>query len=184
MKNKPLLIGITGKRNVGKSTAAIILENEFGFTKVHAFDAGKYASSAFFEYITGSDAIAYEMVYGDLKDKPSEYLPGNVAPRYFLERFGRFMGVDMGVEWTLAMEINRVRRNYPNANIVVESLVYEAPWFVKNGGTILRLERPEFAGPVVDSDIFQATIEEDYKIIARTVEELENKIRNWAGHLL
>ncbi|WP_221102201.1 hypothetical protein [Rhizobium binae] len=172
--NLPLLIGITGKRNVGKSTVANLLEFKYGFERAHAFEGGKLAAEAYFRHITGDADIARRMVYGDLKDKPSPYLPGNVAPRYFLERFGHFMGDDLGVEWTLAMEIARIRRVTPNAPIVVESLVYEAPWFKAQGGFVLRLVRPDFEGPAgIASDSVQASIGADYMISASSVEELE-----------
>jgi hypothetical protein len=175
-KNKPLLLGITGKRNVGKSTVANLLESKYGFARVHAFDGGKMAAEAYFRHITGLAPMAERMVYGDLKDVPSPYLPGNAAPRYFLEKFGNFMGVTLGVEWTLAMEIARVRRETPNAPIVVESVVYEAPWFKAQGGFVLRLERPEHEGPAgIASDSVQAAIEADETIEARSVDELERK---------
>jgi len=175
-RTKPLMIGITGKRNVGKSTVATLLEERYGFARAHAFDGGKEAARAFFEHVTGSFEVADAMVYGRLKDTPSTYLPGNVAPRYFLEKFGHFMGVDMGVEWTLAMEIGRLRRISPRAPIVVESLVYEAPWFVRQGGFVLRLERVGHEGPVgVESDSVQAGIAADYIIRASSVEELESE---------
>ncbi|ABF71302.1 p051 [Rhizobium phage 16-3] len=182
---KPLMIGITGKRNVGKSTVATILESRYGFARAHAFDGGKEASRAYFEYITSDPVIAGRMVYGDLKDKPSEYLPGGVSPRFFLEKFGHFMGDTMGVDWTLAMEIARIRRQTPNAPIVVESLVYEAPWFKSQGGFVLRLERPDFDGPAgIASDSVQAGIEADETIIARSVDELERKAEWLADKLL
>jgi hypothetical protein len=173
---KPILIGITGKRNVGKSTVAALLEQRYGFARVHAFDGGKEAALAYFRHVTGLAPMAERMVYGDLKDVPSPYLPGNAAPRYFLEKFGNFMGVTLGVEWTLAMEIARVRRETPNAPIVVESVVYEAPWFKAQGGFVLRLERPEHEGPAgIASDSVQAAIEADETIEARSVDELERK---------
>ncbi len=172
----PTMIGITGKRNVGKSTVATLLEEKYGFTRVHAFDGGKVATLAYFEYITKNKEIAYRMVYGDLKDVPSPYLPNNVAPRYFLERFGQFMGVDMGIDWTLAMEVGIVRDYNPSARIVVESLVYEAPWFKREGGFVLRLERPDFIGPAgVASDAVQAEIVADATISAISVHELIEK---------
>ncbi len=120
--HKPKMIGITGKRNVGKSTVATLLEEKYGFTRVHAFDGGKVATLAYFEYITKNKEIAYRMVYGDLKDVPSPYLPNNVAPRYFLEKFGQFMGVDMGIDWTLAMEIGIVRDYDPPQELLWKAL--------------------------------------------------------------
>ncbi|OKP79737.1 hypothetical protein BTE77_06500 [Ensifer adhaerens] len=183
--SRPLMIGITGKRNVGKSTVATLLEEKYGFARAHAFDGGKEAALAYFVHITGDYPAANRMVYGDLKDKPSEHLPGNVPPRFFLEKFGHFMGDTMGVDWTLAMEINRIRRQTPKAPIVVESLVYEAPWFKSHGGFVLRLERPDFDGPAgIASDSVQAGIEADETIMARSVEELERKAEWLADRLV
>jgi hypothetical protein len=173
---RPIIIGITGRRNVGKSTMARLLESEFGFMKVHAFEGGKESAVALFAYMTGDWSIANRMVYGDLKDKPSDLLPGGVAPRHYLEEYGKFMGVTMGVEWTLAMEVARARRLCPSAPIVVESLVYEVDWFRANGGYIVRLERPDHDGPAVGSDAFQAAIVADETIEARTVAELGGKV--------
>lgn len=184
--NRPApLIGLTGKRNVGKTTVADLLEEEFGFSRAHAFDGGKEASRAYFEHITGDFEIADRMVWGDLKDQPSAYLPGNVAPRYFLERFGHFMGADMGVEWTLAMEIGRLRRLSPRTPIVVESLVYEAPWFKAQGGFVVRVERPGHDGPAgVESDAVQAAVAADATISATTLPELRGQVRRLMGRYM
>jgi hypothetical protein len=171
----PLMIGLTGKRNVGKSTVAEYLESHYGFERIHAFDAGKIAAAAWFKAM---GLPGREMVYGPLKDKPCADLPGNASPRYFLERFGHFMGAEMGVEWTLAMEVAAARRRAPRAPIVVESVVYEAPWFKRAGGQIWRLERPGHEGPAgVASDSVQAGIEADVLLSADTVDELLTKVR-------
>ena len=180
---RPLMVGLTGKRNVGKSTAANILEAH-GFNRIHAFDAGKEAAETYFAYVTGSGERAARMVYGDLKDQPCADLPGGVAPRYFLERFGQFMGVQMGIDWTLAMEIAVARRNAPTAPIVVESVIYEADWFKAQGGVIIRMERPGFDGPQVDSDAAQAAIVADRVISATTVADLDRQVRLVAQELL
>lgn len=170
------MIGLTGLRNVGKSTVAELLEREYGFVRIHAFEAGKRAAQAWFEYL---GLPGERMVYGDLKDKPHPSLPGRVAPRYFLERFGHFMGEDMGITWTLGLEIDKARRDAPGRPIVVESVVYEAGWFKRQGGTVWRLERPGHAGPVgVASDGAQAAIKADMTIAACSVIELERKARH------
>lgn len=162
----PFMIGLTGLRGVGKSSVADILEEQHGFNRAHAFDGGKEAAVAYFEHVTGDAHRAERMVFGDLKDVPCPDLPGGVAPRYFLERFGHFMGVTMGVEWTLAMEVRRLTRDAPNAPIVVESLVYEAPWFRDNGGVIVRVVRPGHVGPAgVESDEVQAGIAADHTLV-------------------
>ena len=154
----PPLIGITGKRDVGKSTVAGILE-KLGYARVHAFDGGKMAARAYFEYVTGDRSIANRMVFGDLKDAPCASLPGGVAPRHFLELFGHFMGDTMGVDWTLGMEIERTRRLNAGRPIVAESLVYEAGWFRRQGGKVVRIVRPDHDSPTgVASDSVQADI--------------------------
>lgn len=174
--NKPLMIGLTGMRNVGKSTVANLLAKEYGFTKVHAFASGKEAAKEYFSAIGFDADDAWEMVYGDLKDVPCDALPGGVAPRYFLEKFGHFMGHTLGVEWTLGQEVRIARQR--STRIVVESLVYEAPWFKRQGGVVVRLERPGHVGPVgVESDAVQALVAADACVSATTVEELRDKAR-------
>lgn len=173
----PLLLGITGKRNVGKTTVADYLCDEYGFVKVHAYGGGKIAAQAFFEHITNSATIAHNMVNGWLKDMPSEYLPNNATPRSYLEKTGEFAGTVLGVEWTLGLEVERARRLYPGKRIVVESLVYEVDWFKQQGGVVLRLERYDFDSPVGESsDAFQAKIEEDYKIESAGVMMMLDKV--------
>lgn len=174
----PIMIGLTGLRNVGKSTVAEMMERDYGFIRCHAFEAGKEAAVTWFAEITGDMDAAIRMVHGDLKDRPSSYLPGGVAPRYFLERFGHFMGVDLGVEWTLALELARAARLGRGAPIVVESVVYEAGWFKRRGGVVLRLVRPGHEGPVgVSSDAAQAAVDADVTIAATSVAELLDKAR-------
>lgn len=177
-RGKPIMIGLTGLRNVGKSTVAKLLKDEFGFVLVHAFASGKEATREWFIAIGVDAETAWEMVHGDLKDVPSDELPGGVAPRFFLEKFGHFMGATMGVDWTLGLEVALARRRYPGTPIVVESLVYEAPWLKAQGGIVWRLERPGHNGPTgVESDAVQAAVAADATISARSVDELKDRAR-------
>lgn len=182
---KPVMVGLTGKRNVGKSTFADVLEQEFGYNRIHAYESGKEAARAFFahalRFLPDAEERANRMVYGDLKDLPCEYLPGNAAPRFYMERTGHFHGAGMGVEWTLALEVRAARMMFPSAPIVVESVVYESPWFRAQGGVVVRLTRPDFEGPVgVDSDKAQEGLAVDYDYSCATVEAVEEAARRWA----
>lgn len=175
---RPPMIGLTGKRNVGKSTVARLLVEEFGFQRTHAFEIGLEAAREFFIAMGFDAEDAWEMVYGDLKDVPCEDLPGGVAPRFYLEKSGHFHGVELGTDWTLGLAIKCARKRNPRAPIVVESLVYEAPWFKKHGGVVIRLERPGHNGPAgVESDSVQALIEADATVSATSVEDLRDKAR-------
>lgn len=174
----PLMIGLTGLRNVGKSTVAKMLVEEHGFEGVHPYEGGKVAAAAFFEYVTGDFETAQKMVYGDLKDVPSPHLPDGVSPRFFMEKDGHFRGATLGLAWTLGLEISIARRRAPRAPIVVESIVYEADWFKAQGGLVVRLERPGHLGPAgVESDGVQALVAADATISATTVGELRAKAR-------
>lgn len=180
---KPVMIGLTGKRNVGKSTFAEVLEEEFGWNKVHAFESGKVAAEAYFRsilrHLPHGEHLARRMVWGDLKDKPSPHLPGNAEPRYYMERVGHFHGDELGTEWTLALELRAAIAMCPHAPIVVESVVYESPWFREQGGKVVRLIRPDFDGPVgVKSDAAQAELVADYEFVCSSPAEVEAAARS------
>lgn len=160
------IIGLTGLRHVGKSKAADHLVDALGFVRAHPFDGGKAAAVAYFAHLGASADEAHCMAYGDQRDQPSPLLPGGVAPRLFLERFGHFMGVGMGADWTLGAELARVWRDHPGRPVVVESVVYEAPVIRAAGGILVRIVRPGHAGPAgVNTDAAQAALDVDMTII-------------------
>jgi len=159
------IIGLTGRRHVGKSESAIWLQ-ELGFIKCHAFEGGKAAAVGYFRHLGASEDVAHRMVHGDLRDVPSPLLPDNQTPRYFLEIFGKFMGTTLGPEWTLGLELRRVRAACPGKSIIVESVVYEADCFRAAGGTIVRIIRPGHQGPTgMMTDAAEAEIAADVEII-------------------
>lgn len=170
-----LLVGLTGRRNVGKTTAANILVEEYNFDRAHPFDGGKEMCVTYYERLGIEKAIALRMVNGDLKDTPNPLMPGGVSSRYLMERFGKFMGVSMGYDWTLGVEIKRLRQL--KKNIIVESIVYEADYLKQQGGVIIRLERDGVSVEGGESDSFQANVKEDFTVLNNgTKEELKKSL--------
>lgn len=162
----PPVIGLTGRRGVGKSTAAAYLADALGFARAHSFDGGKAAAAAYFRHLGAGEAQAHAMAHGHLRDVTSPLLPHGSTPRFFLERFGKFMGATLGPEWTLGAEIERIWRSDPTRAVVVESVVYEAAVIRAVGGTILRIERPGHEGPAgIETDAAQAGIVVDATIV-------------------
>jgi hypothetical protein len=174
---RPVMIGFTGRRNVGKSTAARLLEEEFGFAKVHAVEFQKRSWELFFSLITSDARWGWRMVYGDLKDVPSEHLPNDSTPRFYMEKMGK-ANADLGAAWTLGLAIRAARRESARAPIVVESVVYEADFFRSLGGIVVKLERPGFESPVAaETDEAVAKIIPDHRISATTTESLTASVR-------
>jgi hypothetical protein len=147
-----VIIGLSGLRQVGKSHIARHLVEQHGFTRLHPFDGGKAASRAYFMHLGIDAETAARMTDGDLKDKPCDVLPvisnvdhGRVGThytsRFWMEKFGQFMGSQLGPEWTIEREIDRHLRSGQPFRLVAESIVYEAETLRRMGGIILRVER-------------------------------------------
>lgn len=174
-----MIIGLTGKRHVGKSEAALFFE-QAGFLRVHAFDGGKVATAAYFIHLGASAQQAHEMVYGSLKDVPSSFLPGQATPRDFMEPFGKFMGTGMGPDWTLGAELARIKRDAAHRNVIVESVVYEADCLRSFGGILVRVIRPGHVGVAgMETDKAEAKITAAYDLVNDgTLADLCDKVRN------
>lgn len=173
-----MIIGLTGKRHVGKSTIADILVEE-GYVRGHAFNGGKFATFAYFLHIGMPYDMAHESVYGALRDTPNDYLPDRETPRFFMERFGQWMGEQLGCSWTLGTELDRIARQDNGRNIVIESVVYEAMSLAARGGKIIRVIRPGHVGPVgIETDFAQASIVADAEIVNDgTKDDLRRKVK-------
>jgi len=112
-----------------------------GFTRIHPFAGGKAACMGYFTHVGASADEAARMVNGDLKDVPCPLLPYNQTPRYFMERYGEFMGVQMGPDWTIGQEIRRELKKDPDARLIAESIVYEVDVIRRMGGVIVEITR-------------------------------------------
>ncbi|MGY6634671.1 MAG: hypothetical protein ACXIU8_13150 [Alkalilacustris sp.] len=162
-----IIIGLSGRRGVGKSLIADHLRRHHGFLTVHPFAGGKAACRGYFEHLGVDAGTALRMTDGDLKDLPSEILPVmengvHASPRFFMEKIGKFMATTLGVDWTLGLELSRMKRMHPGQDIVIESVVYEVEALRAAGGICVRIVRPgsglegvetDRAGDMIDPDV-------------------------------
>lgn len=156
-----LIIGLSGRRGVGKSRVADHLVEHHGFSRIHPFQGGKAACVGYFVHVGATPDEAERMVNGDLKDKPCPFLPDNQTPRYFMERFGQFMGVQMGPAWTIGQEIRLALEKDPGARLIAESIVYEVDVIREMGGVIVEITRDGSTIEGLETDKATALIEPD-----------------------
>lgn len=142
------IIGLTGKRGVGKTEVAKALQ-EHGYVDAHPFEGGKRMCVAYFVYLGIDPDTAERMVSGDLKDTPHPLLPGGVASRFLMERLGEWMGKKLGPPWTIGVELKRQKR-MGSTKIVVSSVCYEENEVRNEGGMIAKVTRPGHKSPIGD----------------------------------
>lgn len=140
----PKIIGLTGKRGVGKTEVAKALQED-GYVDAHPIEGGKRMAVTFYEYLGIDSDRADRMVFGDLKDEPCSELPGGVTSRYFLEHLGHFL-MRLGHDWTIGAELKRQKR-MGATKIVVSSVAYEEDAVRAAGGTIVKVVRPRHKSP-------------------------------------
>lgn len=138
------IIGLTGKRGVGKTEVANALLAD-GYVDAHPIEGGKQMAVTFYEYLGIERTRAQRMVYADLKDEPCADLPGGVSSRYFLEHLGHFL-MKLGHDWTIGAELKRQKR-LGATKIVVSSVAYEENTVRAAGGTIVKVVRPRHKSP-------------------------------------
>ena len=160
-----LIIGLSGRRGTGKSKIADHLIEKHGFRRLHPFEGGKAACVGYFRHLGADEDQARRMVNGNLKDVPSDLLPDRHTPRFFMEKFGQFMGVQLGPDWTIGREIKRATEQNPDARIIAESIVYEADVLRAQGGVIVGVTRPQASISGVETDAATANITPDFEFL-------------------
>lgn len=166
-----ILIGLIGERQVGKSLLSDHLVAAHGFAKMHPFDGGKAASLALFEHYGASRAEAISMLTGPEKDRPCRFLPKDqfgehYHPRFFIEKFGAFMGETLGPEWTIEKEISKLHERGAR-NIISESIVFEIDAFRDLGGIVVEVLNPVRQGKIkgIETDRVVSTIIPDHSFL-------------------
>lgn len=172
----PLIIGLTGKRESGKSVIGQHLVDDLGFVRLHPFNAGKAFLRGYYETRGATPEEAWHMTDGDTKNVPASCLPvnpetgENYSSRWVMERMGRHMAREMGLDFTLGADIRHHASASPGRPLLVESIVYEEELVRDMGGIIVRVTRApgtETAGPSVGdvSDSFVDKVRHDHEIV-------------------
>lgn len=155
------IIGLAGQRGIGKTLIAKHLCENHGFKSVHPFDVWKDGIKAMMVSIGVEDELAEAMVRGNMKDTPDPALPDGHDPRYLMERLGKFAGTDLGPQWTLGLALKKMNRDFPDTNLVIESIVYEVDVVREFGGHIVMVNRPGVQAMGLDTDKATALIVPD-----------------------
>lgn len=189
-----LIIGLSGERQQGKTEIARHLVEKHGFSRIHPFSGGKAASRAYFVHLGATEQIAQQMTDGNLKDYPAQILPvdpetgEHFTPRFWMEKFGQFMGAQLGPDWTIGREIERHCQHSRSVRLVCESIVYEADVLREMGGIVVRVERPgdrpRIAG--IETDAYSRLIRPDHVFIndAASLDALRDKIDRFIEPLM
>lgn len=184
-----LIIGLSGRRGVGKSRVADHLVAHHGFRRIHPFQGGKAACVGYFTHIGATPDEAARMVNGDLKDLPCPLLPESQTPRYFMERLGQFMGVQMGPDWTIGQEIRLALERDPDARVIAESIVYEVDVIRRMGGVIVEITRDGSTLTGLETDKATALIRPDLRFenngdsLVRLGSEVDRLLERVLDHL-
>jgi dephospho-CoA kinase len=139
-----MIIGITGRKGVGKDTLADYLVSNYGFIKLSMADPLKKAVMEMF-------SLTYDQVYGDYiaKETPdSRWF--NASPRQILQYIGTDLfrnqlneimpGINKNVH-VIAMKnkIASIREKNPSANIVIADIRFDNEIEISN--IIIKLTR-------------------------------------------
>ena len=146
------LIGLTGRAGAGKDTAAIYLEERYGFRSLSFAEPLREMACLLVEHI-GQD---YTMVTEPtLKNQP---IPGlGFSARQFMQRVGTEAVRALNANaWVAALEMHAGLGEGAapvHDRLVITDVRFpnEAAWLALQGGTLLRLVRPS-AAPVAEHE--------------------------------
>ena len=148
-----MIVGISGKRGVGKTTSANYLVKKYGYIRVGFADDLKTLARTFFPFTERDFGI----------NKEVKYKTYDWTPREFLLHLGELMRFHDPAYW-----LNRALAKCVDTtkNYCIDDLrfVNEAEAIKFTGGKLVRVERYEKLNPFgKDLDIVSETALDDYK---------------------
>lgn len=181
-----MLIGLAGKRGVGKSTAARILVKEFGFIEAAFAEPFKEGLAHIFGWSIGSMYAPEEKeemtVYGFSRREAMQFIGQS-----FRERFGNDI-------WIKVFEEQRKAELNADYNIVLCDIRHEneAEFVRKKDGVIIHImsyERVKNEDPVIDTHVSELGLsiepDLDYVIVNDgSIQAFANAIVKLTHHIL
>ena len=160
-----MIIGLTGRKQSGKDTAAQALI-EKDFMQVAFAAPMKIMIATLLEYQGVPEEVIMEMLHGSLKEVPTVYLGGQ-TPRHALQTLGTEWGRNqMGKDFWAAIGVN-VAEGAPRAVITDVRFENEAALIRARGGEIWKIERPD--RPTSDFDNHASEAEIDTLVVDRVI---------------
>ena len=132
-----MIIGISGRRGVGKTTAAKYMEKFYGFTVVSLAEPIRELASSLFPF--------NQLDFSDPKRKESNFRNYDWTPRDFIIRLGEFMRFHEESYW-LKRAISKLKKD---GLYVIDDLRFtnEAEVLKKMDAQIIRINRYEGKNP-------------------------------------
>ena len=163
-----MIIAISGKKGVGKTSAANYVAKQYGYQKISFSTALKDLAKHIFPQFTES------MLNGELKEVPQTFLNGGGTPREFLEKLGQFLRYWDKDYWL--KEIDKVISFNPHRNYVCDDCRFpnEVEYFKGLGGTIVRINRYPSQNPYREDSSSPSEISLDNYKFDYVVNECDN----------
>lgn len=165
-----MIIGISGKRGVGKSLMAGYISAGWKFRKLSFADALKLSCMGDFNFTR-------EHLWGNLKEAPFQGYAW--TPRDYMIKKGQFMRYYDPDFW-----VNQWRKQYEsgtNPDVVIDDLRYknEAKYVTSRGGIIIRLNRYKTHNKLARIKRFETDESEcqmdDYEHFDHEIKDVENR---------
>lgn len=140
-----MIIGISGYKGSGKDTAGQVLIDKFGFTKASFAAPIKDMVSEQFGIdrfmLEGTDCKMREM-----RDNPKFGAYG-LSPRQLLQKLGTFYNSEISTTYWSDMLEKEYKSQFGNDFVVTDvRFPCEVEMIERNGGKVIRINRPGFTG--------------------------------------
>ena len=124
-----MIIGVSGKRGVGKTTFALRLASMYGYKKVSFADKLKENAKLI---------VPFTEVNFSVEGKERPYFPTGETPRDFLIKFGQFMRYYDPLYWVKAVNLDKIKQD-----VIIDDVRFknEVAYLVDRGALMVRVER-------------------------------------------